>query len=136
MTTTDHINQLRVNDPTSAAQHLAANPLSNACAGRRLVAFLRACGKARNDQHINSVLCVTEPFLFWTSTGEPDLQAARHFAERLRDLHMVDESYGHRIGIRHMYNRVTVRLIPIDEIDATDAVRAPVLLDANTGAPR
>ncbi len=98
------------------AQHLAESPAAaNACAVRRLVAYLAACACA-NGNHI-----IRDEFTFTEADGDPAVNAARRFAEEIRRRYH-DEEYGYRIGVRQGGNRVVVRLIPLEDRCADDAV--------------
>jgi len=108
--------------PGTTAEHLRNGPPAvGACAVRRLVAYLAACAHANGNHDIRDV------FTFTDADGNPDLVAARRFAEGIRD-RFLPEGLGYRVGVRHAYNRVVVRLIPMEEEAAEDAiVAAPAL---------
>lgn len=109
-------------DHGTTAEHLRNGPPAvGACAVRRLVAYLAACAHANGNHDIRDV------FTFADADGSPDIVAARRFAEGIRDLYL-HEGLGYRVGVRQTYNRVIIRLIPLEEGAAEDAiVAAPAL---------
>jgi hypothetical protein len=105
-------------DYGTTAEHLRNGPPAvGACAVRRLVAYLVACAHANGNHDIRDV------FTFADADGNPDLVGARRFAEGVRDLYL-HEGLGNRVGVRQTYNRVVLRLIPMDEVAAEDAIVA------------